>query len=318
MRKTKKAAMVAIGLAASLTSVVALAAPASADTDIRGTESWDTNRLLMSLCTGNTGVHSWFFDTRTGAIRPDNIRADWQTRVSAPAWEEQFSGYCSYPQASSWTWAGPQTQISNLVMNCGYRVTQSEAITKSITKTSTTTNSVGGSISVEWGILKDVLSVEATASYQHTWSYSKATTWTQTDTLNVPPRTKAQLNFAPLMRTVRSNPVFHVGCGSSARPSPHCWSWQRAPVWSPGSRTAPPRANELRRWPGGLPRPRPTSASPIPGRPCCSASPPGGPPTSPSPVPRCSAPGRSESRTPSPIPEPIPTPAACSVRTAAR
>ncbi|MFE2427481.1 hypothetical protein ACFXJ5_12115 [Streptomyces sp. NPDC059373] len=210
MRKLKKAAMVAIGLAAGLTSVVALAAPASADTNIRGTESWNTDTLLMSLCTGNTGVHSWFFDTRTGAVRPDKIRADWQTHVVAPAWEEQFTGYCSYPQASSWTWTGPQTQISNLVMNCGYRVTQSESITKSVTKTSTTSNSVGGSVGVEWSIIPDVLSVEAAFNYEHTWSYSKAGTWTQSDSLNVPPRTKAQLNFAPLMRTVRSNPVFHV------------------------------------------------------------------------------------------------------------
>ncbi|WP_019063386.1 hypothetical protein [Streptomyces prunicolor] len=209
MRKLKKATMVAIGLAASLTSAVALAAPASAETNIRGTESWDTDKLLMTLCTGNTGLHNWFIDTRNGSVVRNNIDAD-QASLKTPAYVEQFTGYCSYPQSSSWTWAGPQTQISNQVMNCGYRVTQSESITKSITKTSTTTNSVGGSAGVEWNILKDVLSVQATASYEHTWSWSKASTWTQSDSLSVPPRTKAQLNFAPLMRTVRSNPIFHV------------------------------------------------------------------------------------------------------------
>ncbi|WP_329318670.1 hypothetical protein [Streptomyces sp. NBC_01262] len=210
MRKLKKkVATPAIGLAAGLVSVVALAAPASAETNIRGTESWNTDKLLMTLCTGNTGVHNWFIDVRNGSIVRNNIDAD-QARLKTPAYVEQFTGWCSYPKSSSWTWAGPQTQISNQVMNCGYRVTQSESITKSITKTSTTTNSVGGSAGVEWNILKDVLSVQATASYEHTWSWSKASTWTQSDSLSVPPRTKAQLNFAPLMRTVRSNPIFHV------------------------------------------------------------------------------------------------------------
>lgn len=210
MRKLKKAATTAIGLAAGLASVVAVAAPASAETNIRGAEPWNTDKLLMTLCTGNTGLHSWWIDVNTGSIARNNVSPDNQNRTKAPASWEQFTGWCSYPQSSSWTWAGPQTQISNLVMNCGYRVTQSESITKSITKTSTTTNSVGGSAGVEWNILKDVLSVQATASYEHSWSWSKASTWTQSDSLSVPPRTKAQLNFAPLMRTVRSNPVFHV------------------------------------------------------------------------------------------------------------
>jgi hypothetical protein len=95
-------------------------------------------------------------------------------------------------------------------VNCAYGSTLSQTVQANGSTTSTTTNSVSGSIGVEWNIIEKVLSIEAGASYQRSWSYAKQSGWSVSTTIAVSPRRTGWLVLRPEMRTVRSNPIFHV------------------------------------------------------------------------------------------------------------
>jgi hypothetical protein len=190
--------------ALSLASVLAFVSPASAATNIRGAEPFNTDRLLMSLCNGRTGTQEGLINVQTGEIKPirnwNDIRAPW----------ERYRGRCSYPKSSSWTWTGAEQRVSDTIVNCSSGSSLRQDITSSGSTTSTTSHSVSGSVGIEWGIIKDVLSVQAGAEYTRTWSYATTKGWSKTSSLTVPPRKVGWMVQRPEMRTVRSNPVFHV------------------------------------------------------------------------------------------------------------
>ncbi|MET8976346.1 hypothetical protein ABZX85_12090 [Streptomyces sp. NPDC004539] len=194
--------------ALGLTTALSLVSPASAATNLRGVEPFNTDKLLMSMCTGSTDKQYFFINVNTGELtrNPTNgIPAD-----SLPHPIERFEGWCTYPKASSWTWTGQETQVGNSLRNCGNSSQLSQSIQMNGTTTSTTTNSVSGSVGVQWTIIDKVLSVNAGADYTRSWSYAKASGWATTTTLTAAPRTTAWMSLAPVMRTVRSNPVFWV------------------------------------------------------------------------------------------------------------
>lgn len=191
-----------------LTSAFALVSPASAATNIRGAEPFDTDKLLMSLCTGSTSRTYWFININTGQVSRDTTNG--LPANSLPAGLERFEGWCSYPQSSSWTWTGPDKRVTEVLANCGSGTTLSQSIQANGSTTSTTTNSVSGSVGIQWNIIEKVLSVEAGASYERSWSYAKQSGWSISTTLTVNPRRTGWLVLRPQMRTVRSNPVFHV------------------------------------------------------------------------------------------------------------
>lgn len=197
-------------MALAMGSVVAFVSPAAAATvvDLRGVESFNTDTLLMSLCTGSTAEEYWWINVSTGKAYVDTTNGYPAANLPYPI--ERFQGSCYYPAASSWTWTGAETQTSSTLVNCGYNTTLSQAIQQNGTTTSTTTNSVTGSVGIDWTAIKDVLSLEAGFQYQHTWSYAKASGWSITTTIAVSPRTVGWLALRPEMRTVRSNPIFHV------------------------------------------------------------------------------------------------------------
>jgi hypothetical protein len=194
--------------ALTLASILSFVSPASAATDIRGTESWSTDKLLMSLCTGSTSKTYWFIDVNTGKLGKDTTNG--LPAKSLPSGYERFEGSCRYPESSSWTWTGSDSRITEPLVNCAYGSTLSQTVQANGSTTSTTTNSVSGSIGVEWNIIEKVLSIEAGASYQRSWSYAKQSGWSVSTTIAVSPRRTGWLVLRPEMRTVRSNPIFHV------------------------------------------------------------------------------------------------------------
>ncbi|MFD5649835.1 hypothetical protein [Streptomyces sp. NPDC127039] len=187
-----------------LATVAATVIPAGAATNVRGQEPFDTDRLLMTLCNGDTGMQEKLVNVDTGEVRSltdwNDIRGRW----------ERVKGHCSYPKASSWTWTGPEERVSDIIVNCSTRSDLRHDVTSSGSTTSTTTRSVSGSVGVDWTAIKDVLSFQAGAGYSHSWSYAKTTGWARTSSLTVPPRRVGWMVQRPEMRTVRSNPVFHV------------------------------------------------------------------------------------------------------------
>ncbi|WP_093775636.1 hypothetical protein [Streptomyces sp. yr375] len=195
--------------AVSLASVLGLVSPASAATDLKGKDPFNTDKLLMSICTGSTARSYWFINVNTGMVAKDVARG-FQSNPSMPHPTERFQGWCSYPQASSWTWTGSETKTSDTLINCSTGSQLAQAVQSTGTTTSTTVNSVGGSFGVDWSILPEVLSTQATFTYEHQWSYAKAKGWSKTTTLTVPARRVGWVTLRPLMRTVRVNPIFHV------------------------------------------------------------------------------------------------------------
>ncbi|WP_086749000.1 hypothetical protein [Streptomyces scabiei] len=198
----------------SLASVLAFVQPASAATNIRGQEPWNTDKLLMSICTGSKKTTYWKINIKTGEVQKDPtgalLASGKGVRTNLPAPWEVFEGNCSYPKSSSWTWNGPFRRVSNTVTNCSKQTTLRHELTSSGSTTSTTSHSVSGSFGIEWSILKDVLAVEAGGSYTHTWSYAKTKGWSETTGIAVEYGRTAWWGKSDIMRTVRSNPVFHV------------------------------------------------------------------------------------------------------------
>ncbi|MFI2431448.1 hypothetical protein [Streptomyces sp. NPDC018693] len=201
-RSTMKRAGVATVL--SFAAVMVSVTPASAATNIRGQEPFNTDKLLMTLCNGTTRSQEKLINVDTGEVRNLNnwndIRGRW----------ERVKGWCSYPKSSSWTWTGGETRVSDTIVNCSSGSTIQQGITSSGSTTSTTTHSVSGSVGVSWTAIKDVLTFQAGAEYSHSWSYAKTQGWSKTSNLTVPPRRVGWMVQRPEMRTVRSNPVFHV------------------------------------------------------------------------------------------------------------
>lgn len=195
--------------ALSLASVLACVSPASAATDLRGKEPFNTDKLLMTICNGRTDWPTyWWINIETGEVMEDGLRGYPGDSIPHP-WE-RFQGYCTYPKSSSWTWTGAEKQVSNTLVNCSSGSQLRQDLQLNGSTTSTTTHSVTGSVGIEWSIIEKVLSVEAGASYTRSWSYAKSSGWSTTTSITVPPKRVGWMAVRPVMRTVRSNPVFHV------------------------------------------------------------------------------------------------------------
>ncbi|WP_326584609.1 hypothetical protein OG889_40180 [Streptomyces sp. NBC_00481] len=200
----------------SLASVLAFVSPASA-TDLRGKESFNTDKLLMSICNGTKAKTYWWINVETGELsRDETMGARINTNIPYP-WE-RFQGQCTYPRSSSWTWNAAERRISNTLVNCASGTTMNQLLQANGTTTSTTTNSVTGSIGIEWNIIEKVRGVEAGAQYQRSWSYARANGWSTTTGITVSPRKVGWLAMRPEMRTVRSNPHFWVERYSWGKP----------------------------------------------------------------------------------------------------
>ncbi|RPE46804.1 hypothetical protein EDD90_10172 [Streptomyces sp. Ag109_O5-1] len=128
---TSRSAIKRVGIADALglASVLTCVSPASAATDIMKAEPFNANKLMLSICNSRTTTSYWRLNVQTGEL-VKLTPARWSllfnvgsTTLKQP-WEA-FQGHCSYPQSSSWTWNGPEKQISDTLVNCSYRSTLS-------------------------------------------------------------------------------------------------------------------------------------------------------------------------------------------------
>lgn len=226
-RTTIKRAAVAGAL--SLATTLTCVSPAGAATNLKGIEPFNTDKLLMTICNGRTDWPTyWWINIQTGEVMEDGSHGIRGGAIPYP-WE-RFEGYCTYGQSSSWTWTGAEKQVSNTLVNCSSGSQLSQNLQLNGSTTSTTTNSVTGSVGIEWNVIEKVLSVDAGASYTRSWSYAKSSGWSTTTGITVPPKRVGWMAVRPVMRTVRSNPVFHVTRYSWGAPGTHeqvdSYSWR--------------------------------------------------------------------------------------------
>ncbi|WP_157968456.1 hypothetical protein [Streptomyces geranii] len=225
-RKKKRSRTVAIGLGSAVAiagGVIAVPAamaalvppPASTPFQLKGAETFDTDKLMAAMCPGPTSdrpfqdVGSFFINLDTGEVSPDTsngVGDPGKTPAGTPPLA-RVSAHCEYPVTSVKTAVGAPTDASDLIINCGNAVEAGQQITQSLTTTSSVTHSVSVSADFNLSIIKDVLSIGGGAEVTTEWSFGEEVSKSKTDTINVPPRTVAFLERVPQLRTVSSTPV---------------------------------------------------------------------------------------------------------------
>ncbi|KUO14860.1 hypothetical protein [Streptomyces dysideae] len=210
-------------MGAALVSAVAslaLAQPAQAGpggaVNIRGQESWDTDRMMSRVCgtDGDTGYQDWYVNIATGELRD---HASWR---KAPVWHkddgkwtlqpgwERFEGRCEYPVAASWTYRDDWRRISETRTNCtdsGYQL----MLARDYSTSTSYTHTVGGSTSATASI-GSWFGVSAEANYSYSWAIADSVGVSHTDLIDIGPRKTAWIEASPTKRVVRVNPVFKV------------------------------------------------------------------------------------------------------------
>lgn len=225
-RKNRRSRTVAIGLG----SVVAIAggviavpaamaaltpAPASTPFQLKGAESFDTDKMMAAICPGPTSntpfrdVTSVFISLDTGDVAPDPSNGAGDAGKTEPGSPPiaRVSAHCEYPVSDVKDSVGAPTDISGLVVNCGNSVQAGQTITQSLTTSSSVTHSVSVSANFDLTVIKDVLSLGGGAQVTTAWSFGEAVTQSKADTISVPPRTVAFIERVPDLRTVTTTPV---------------------------------------------------------------------------------------------------------------
>lgn len=184
--------------------------------NIRGQESWNTDRMMARVCgaDGKTGYQDWYVDVATGELRDSS---SWR---KAPVWHkddgkwtlrpgwERFEGRCEYPVASSWTYRAAWRPISETRTNCtdsGYSLELARAYATSTSYSHT----VGGSSSTEASI-GGWFGTSVETSYSYSWAVENSVSVTDNDVIEIGPRKTGWIEASPTKRVVRVNPVFHV------------------------------------------------------------------------------------------------------------
>ncbi|WP_327692457.1 hypothetical protein [Streptomyces sp. NBC_00459] len=225
-RKKKRSRTVAIGLGSVVAIVggaiavpAAMAAlvppPASTPFQLKGAETFDTDKLMAAICPGPTSdlpfqdVVSVFINLNTGEVTPDTANGagdPGKTPAGTPPLA-RVSAHCEYPVTSVKTSVGAPTDASDLIINCGNAVEAGQQITQSLSTSSSVTHSVSVSADFNLSIIKEVFSFGGGAEVTTEWSFGEEVIKAKTDTINVPPRTVAFLERLPQLRTVTSTPV---------------------------------------------------------------------------------------------------------------
>ncbi|WP_055532247.1 hypothetical protein, partial [Streptomyces graminilatus] len=185
-RKKKRSRTIAIGLG----SVIALAggviavpaamaalvpAPASTPFELKGVETFDTDKLMAGLCPGPTSARPFedvkfvFINLDNGEVTPDSTNGVGdigQTTAGSPP-IARVSAHCEYPVTSVKTSVGAPTDASDLIINCGNAVEAGQQITQSLSTSSSVSHSVSVSASFDLSIVKDVFSLGGGAEREH-------------------------------------------------------------------------------------------------------------------------------------------------------
>jgi len=226
VRNKKRSRTLAIGLG----SVIAVAggviavpaamaalvpAPASTPFQLKGAETFDTDKMMAALCPGPTSdkpfqdVGFFFIDLANGDVAPDQTNGASDIGKTAPGSRpvSRVAAHCEYPATDVKDSVGPATDTSDQIINCGNAVQAGQEVTHSLTTTSSVTHSVSVSADFNLGIIKDVFSLGGGAQVTTEWSFGKEVSKSKTDKIDVPPRTAAFLERVPTLRTVTTTPI---------------------------------------------------------------------------------------------------------------
>ncbi|MET8976349.1 hypothetical protein ABZX85_12110 [Streptomyces sp. NPDC004539] len=225
-RKKTRSRTVAIGIGSVLAvagGVVAVPAamaalvppPASTPFQLKGAETFDTDKMMATLCPGPTSdlpfqdVGFFFINLKTGDTLRDEANGIGDIGKTPAGTDPlaRVSVHCEYPVTSTKDSVGAATDTSDLVINCGNAAQAGQQVTQSLTTSSSVTHSVSVGGEFNFNIIKDVLSIGGGVEVTTEWSFGEEITKSKTNTIDVPPRTAAFLERVPQVRTVVSTPV---------------------------------------------------------------------------------------------------------------
>jgi len=207
---------IAGGVIAVPAAMAALVPPAaSTPFQLKGAETFDTDKLMSTLCPGPTSntpfrdVGFFFMDPATGVLSKDpaNGVGDFERTPAGSPTVVHLAAHCEYPATDVKDSFGAPTDTSDLIVNCGNAVQTGQEITHSLTTSSSVTHSVSVGGSFDFSIVKEIFSIGGNASVTTEWSFGTEVSKSKTEKIDVPPRTAAFLERVPRLRTVTTTPV---------------------------------------------------------------------------------------------------------------
>ncbi|WP_455362101.1 hypothetical protein [Streptomyces sp. SYSU K21746] len=196
------------GLAPSAGSAQA-AGPRGA-ANIRGTTPGNTDSIIERFCIQGPADHINF-----GAhnVRTGEFRTEWEyigkiSSVRAPKGDwEVFTGRCSYPQTSTWSYTGTEERISQWIANKGTTDDKETFVRGYATKTSTR-KSVGAA--VDSTLAKGIFTGKLGGNFTYEWGWEQTESFERSSQKSIPPCTAIALTWKPYKRVVRVNPVIDI------------------------------------------------------------------------------------------------------------
>ncbi|NGO46526.1 hypothetical protein [Streptomyces ureilyticus] len=215
----KRGALVTMTTALAVTGLAATAGTANAapggpggSTNIRGVDPGDTDLMIERLCSQEADddgrVHG-SLNVETGQFRTyDEVYAEAERLGHSPTapWE-YFSGYCTYPQASTWSIKGETVRTSRWIGNQG-TTGDKETIVRNYTTKTSAKKSVGAKISLSFA--KGLFGGGAESSFSYEWGWEKSSSFELRSEKSIPACAQIATTWTPYQRVVRVNPVFNV------------------------------------------------------------------------------------------------------------
>ncbi len=134
---------------------------------------------------------------RRAADRGEKPGGDW----------ENFGGYCTYVQASTWSIKGKQIRTSRWIGNRGTSEDK-ETIVRNYTTKSSAKKSVGTLISLS--LAESIFTGSLGGNFSYEWGWEKSASFETRSEKSIPPCSQIAMTWTPYQRVVRVNPVFNV------------------------------------------------------------------------------------------------------------
>ncbi|MDW4910592.1 hypothetical protein RB628_36035 [Streptomyces sp. ADMS] len=192
-------------------------APPSSIVDLSTSETFDTGKLMGTLCPAPrsrdffSDVTFWILDPVGGGVAEDPSKGVGDLgSVGVDGELHFFQGHCEWPVTDVKDDVGPAQVVSRPLINCGDAVLLRETVSQnfSTSQTFTTSLSIGGGF--DFAVIKDVLSLSGNVSVTRSWAFGKEESFSRTVSIDVPKRTKGYFERVPVIRTVVSQPVFVI------------------------------------------------------------------------------------------------------------
>lgn len=190
-------------------------APESTPFQLKGAESFDTDALMGKLCPGPTSntpfrdVSFWFM-TDDGRLSTDTTNGAGDLGKSESGAVHRFDGHCEYPATEVKESNGTPVKVTESIPNCGDSVETTEAVSHTVTTSSTITHSVSVEGNFELSVVKDVFGIGGGAEVSTSWSFGEEVSKTRTRDISVPAQTVGFLERVPKLRTVVTQPNFVI------------------------------------------------------------------------------------------------------------